>query len=335
MSQSSNHAPAIVANEGVLHLSARDISVPASISPEAQEYLRLGGAFSRIEQPALEDKAGWREHIAVMDSQILPFLEMQTPPGKAEIRERMIGGVPVFDIVPENLTGDENSYLFDMHGGGLILCGGKGARQMALRTALRYRRRVIALDYRMAPDHPYPAALDDGLAVYRALLEEYNGHNMVFHGESGGGNLVAATLLRGRDEGLSLPAGVILNTPQLDLTESGDSFQTMSGIDMLGSLMQQNLLYADGEELSHPYLSPLFGDFTKGFPPTLLITGTRDLFLSNTVRMHLALRAADVEADLIVIEAGRHGNFPWGPEADQQDRQTRLFIERVLAAGKG
>ncbi len=85
-------------------------------------------------------------------------------------------------------------------------------------------------------------------------------------------------------------------TPELDLTESGDSFYTLLGVDtaLTSRLMPANLLYAAGHDLTHPYVSPLFGDFTKGFPPTLLVSGTRDLFLSNTVRMHRALRAAGI-----------------------------------------
>jgi acetyl esterase/lipase len=93
--------------------------------------------------------------------------------------------------------------------------------------------------------------------------------------------------------------------------------------------MPVNLLYADGHDLRHPYLSPLFADFTKGFPPTLLTTGTRDLYLSNTVRMHRALRAADVPAELHVTEAGPHTGFPGSPEGEQIDRELRRFIKTV------
>ena len=97
----------------------------------------------------------------------------------------------------------------------------------------------------------------------------------------------------------------------MDLTESGDSFRTNLGLDsvLTGSLMPADLLYTAGHDLAHPYLSPLFGDFAGGFPPTFLTTETRDLFLSNTVRMHRALRAADVPTELHVMEAAPHGRF--------------------------
>lgn len=136
--------------------------------------------------------------------------------------------------------------------------------------------------------------------------------------------------MRARDEGLPLPAAVVLMTPEVDLTESGDSFQTNKGIDpALHSLMPVNVLYANGNDLKHPYLSPLFGD-PHGFPPTLLTTGTRDLYLSNTVRMHCALRAANVSAQLHVTEAGPLTGFPGSPEGDEIDKKVRGFINSAL-----
>lgn len=163
---------------------------------------------------------------------------------------------------------------------------------MAGMNATAKQKRVWSVDYRMPPDHPYPAALDDALAVYRALLEERSPSEIIVSGMSAGGNIAPALLLRVREEGLPMPAGLILMTPEVDLTESGDSFQTNLGVDpMLRSIMHMSLLYADGADLHDPHLSPLFGDLT-GFPPTILSTGTRDLFLSNTVRFHRALRSA-------------------------------------------
>jgi acetyl esterase/lipase len=114
----------------------------------------------------------------------------------------------------------------------------------------------------------------------------------------------------------------------VDLTESGDSFQTNSGIDnVLGSLMPANFLYANGHDLAHPYLSPLFAD-VAGFPPTFLQSGTRDLYLSNTVRMHRKLRAAGVEAELHVFEAMPHGGFAGAPEDLEVRMELRRFLDR-------
>jgi acetyl esterase/lipase len=115
---------------------------------------------------------------------------------------------------------------------------------------------------------------------------------IIVGGGSAGGNLAAALLLRAKDEGLPMPAALTLLTPEIDLTESGDSFTTLAHVSVgLQTLRDVNLLYANGHALQDPYLSPLFGDLS-GFPPTLVICGTRDLFLTNAVRMHRRLREA-------------------------------------------
>ena len=187
------------------------------------------------------------------------------------------------------------------------------------------------VDYRMPPRHPYPAALDDSVAVYRTLLREREPGQIVVAGGSAGGNLAAALLLRARDEGLPLPAALVLLSPEVDLTESGDSFVTNAPHDLaLGRLGPVNELYAAGADLAHPYLSPLFGDLV-GFPPTFLQSGTRDLFLSNTVRMHRRLRAAGVEAELHVFEGMPHGGFGGGaPEDAELAVEVRDFVHRAL-----
>ena len=125
-----------------------------------------------------------------------------------------------------------------------------------------------------------------------------------------------------------MPAAVVLMTPELDLTESGDTFETNQMIDVMlpRPLMNANLLYAAGHDLSHPHLSPLFGDFSEGFPPTLLQSGTRDLLLSNTVRMHRVLRRAGVPVELHIIEGMPHGGFMGSPEDKELAEEIGRFV---------
>jgi epsilon-lactone hydrolase len=236
--------------------------------------------------------------------------------------------VPVFVITPRVLHVDKEFIYLDIHGGGLVMGGGELCRAFGMATAARVGATVWAVDYKMPPDHPYPAALDDCLAVYRALLKTCRPEKIVVGGGSAGGNLAAATILRARDEGLPLPSAAFLGTPELDLSESGDSFRANLGLDarLTESLMPANLLYAGGHSLSDPYLSPLFGDFSKGFPPTILTAGTRDLFLSNAVRMHWALRAQGIPAELFIDEAGSHGGFAGCPESEQMLREIDRFL---------
>ena len=221
----------------------------------------------------------------------------------------------------------------DIHGGSLLMGGGKACEVMARRSAAQVQMQTWSVDYRMPPDHPYPAALDDVLAVYRGLLDVRAPEQIVVGGGSAGGNLAAALVLRARDEGLPLPGALILLTPEADLTESGDSFQTNLGIDnvLTESLADSIALYAGDHDLRHPYLSPLFGDLTAPFPPTFLQAGTRDLFLSNTVRMHRKLRAGGVDAHLHVFEAMPHGGFFGAPEDDELTDEIRRFLTSHVA----
>ncbi|MDO6414557.1 alpha/beta hydrolase [Sphingomonas sp. BIUV-7] len=312
-----------------LLVPARFIPLPSHVSDAARAYL---GPFPELQAyPGIDDLDAWRAYVNSSEQAILPLLRHIN--GRAavtsEVETRAVGEAGVFLITPRDLPAEDRGVILEFHGGGLITCAGELCELMGTGLAARLNRRVWAVDYRMPPDHPYPAALDDGVTVYRALLQERAPQEIVVSGGSAGGNLAAAVMLRARDEGLPLPAGVILNTPELDLTESGDSFHTNLGIDPgLRSLMPVNLLYAGGHDLSHPYLSPLFGDLAD-FPPTLLTSGTRDLYLSNTVRMHRALRKAGVPAQLHLLEAGAHTGFPGSPEGDEINREISRFLEAV------
>jgi len=313
----------------VMNVPARDIPVPPYLSPAAQALLQPRIFGGRGAYPAPEDKEGWKAFISATDDELWDFLQQITPGVPVTVAERSVDHAKIFDITPV-APANARGVVLDMHGGALTLCGGELCKLMATGVAGRLNARVWSIDYRMPPDHPFPAALDDCIAAYRALLEIRSPEEIVFHGSSAGGNLAAALILRARDEGLPMPAAAILFSPEVDLTESGDSFHTNRGVDpILTSLMSANLLYADGAPLDHPYLSPLFGDFSRGFPPTLLTTGTRDLFLSNTVRMHRALRSADIPAELHVVEAAGHGCFGGAPEGLELDEEIRRFIAKA------
>ena len=152
-------------------------------------------------------------------------------------------------------------------------------------------------------------------------------------GASAGGNLAAALMFRIRDEGLPQPGALVLLSPATDLTQSGDTFHTNLGLDtaLRGATDDLIWLYARDHDLTDPYLSPLFGDFSAPFPPTFLQSGTRDLLLSSTVRMHRAMRAAGVDAELHVFEAMPHGGF-WGAPEDEElaDELRRFIAARVV-----
>jgi monoterpene epsilon-lactone hydrolase len=326
----------------VFHLPARDIPVPSSISEQAQAMLAMGPLMPDAEYPPLDDPDAWRAMIAERESAVLAMLTAARPgaPGPApatQVDEINVGGFPVYVVLPAGVSPDDRRVYLDIHGGAWIQGGGEVCRATALRTAPMYGARVWAVDYRMPPGHPYPTPLDDCVAAYRALLEERHPGEIIIGGTSAGGNLAAALILRARGEGLPLPAAVLLNTPATDLTMAGDTWQTNLGLDtvLTGDSQAAMLLYAAGGDLRDPYISPLFGDL-KGFPPTMLTSGTRDRLLSDTVRMHRALRAAGVPAELHVLEAAGHGRFlGMAPEDRAMVEETRRFLGEHWAVRAG
>jgi epsilon-lactone hydrolase len=313
----------------VLHLPARDIPVPSSVSPEARSVMGMP-PMGAPEHPALDDLEGWRTAIRAHDDAIGALMAERQASAPVTTRELDLDGVRVYAITPDELDRDDDHVFLDIHGGEFIYGRGHVCRSMSTGTATRTMARVWSVDYRMPPDHPFPVGLDDCLVAYRTLLKDHRPDQIIIGGASAGGNLAAALILRARDEGLPLPAAAVLMTPAVDLTASGDSLQTNLGLDPLitSGSSPAFTLYAGSHDVTHPYLSPLYADFTKGFPPTILTTGTRDMLLSDTVRMHRALRSAGVAAELHVQEAGGHGGFfGLAPEDAEIVGEVRRFVD--------
>ncbi len=307
---------------------------PSTVSQEAQAHISMLSQFPAGSLPAHDaGTQAWLDWAASTDQMITSmFATRRDLDPSVQQTQFEIDGVPTYVYTPESAANSSSAPLYiDIHGGGLVSGSGQACVAMAKSGYLGLDVITWAPDYRMPPLHPYPTGLDDLVAVYRKALETWDPQTILVHGASAGGNLAAALLLRAKDEGLPMPAGLVLSTPEVDLTESGDSFVTNDGIDqVLTSLMDANLLYANGHDLSHPYLSPLFGDLS-GFPPTYLQSGTRDLFLSNTVLMHRALRRAGVDAELHIWEALSHGGFGGNSPEDREMFKERIgFVKRHL-----
>jgi acetyl esterase/lipase len=320
-----------------LRVRERAIAVPRSISPEARAVLGRASEnpITWPPYPAHGDTEAWLKYIEVANANMKAMIDALPEPGEAQVHVETltVEGALCFKA----RGAPSNDVLFEIHGGALIGGGGELCRAMAARMSARFGATVYSPDYRMPPLHPYPTPLDDCLAAYRATLDQHAPERIVVHGGSAGGNLAAALMLRAREGGLPLPAGLILESPELDLTESGDSFGTNVVIDVVlqQGLGPANRLYANGHDLASPWLSPLFGDFSGGWPPTLLTAGTRDLFLSNAVRMLHRLREANVAAELLVYEAMPHGGFFGTPEDRRLGQDMRAFARRCWAASDG
>jgi acetyl esterase/lipase len=322
-------------------LEQRVVPFPTSISLEARASLeRLvredGVPLNSLHVlPPPEDSTAWRSIKVGANAQYAAAVERLAGGLRASVETVRTGATVIHVATPPELDRPDLAYI-DLHGGALVFGGGDACRVGAQMHADQHHVRCYGVDYRTPPEHPYPAALDDCLAAYRYVLGHHAAKNIVVGGRSAGGNLAVAMALRARDEGLPLPAGLVLLSPQVDLTESGDSFEVNKLVDVVlpGSLMASNRLYADGADPSHPYLSPLFGSF-GGFPPTFLQSGTRDLFLSNAVRMHRALRRAQVAAELHVFEAMPHGGFSGGtPEDKDLAQEVSRFVQAQWSGSK-
>ena len=304
-------------------LEARLVPFPGSISGEARAALerlvRDDGIplNSLYVMPAPDDHAGWKRLQTMVAVQYDAAAQAYSGRARSSVTTITIDSATVHVAVPEEPAGTR--VYIDLHGGALTVGGGDACRVGAQQQADRHSALCYGIDYRMPPGHPYPAALDDCIATYRYALDRHGAENIIVGGRSAGGNLAAAMLLRARDEGLPRPAALMLLSPEVDLTESGDSFEVNRLLDVVlpGSLMPNNLLYAGGADLANPYLSPLFGELA-GFPSTFIQSGTRDLFLSNAVRFHRRLRQAGVAADLHVFEAMPHGGFMGGTPEDEE-----------------
>ncbi len=330
-----------------LHLGPRTIPTPKTVSPQAQAFLAeaaarvnaiQSGAVPEMGSPPASDVAAWKARIAGIEKAFEPqAARMQQAAAKVEWTT--VSGVKVAIGRPDVVRHADRVRL-QIHGGGFLYLGGAYVAGQAAQIAASAGCDVYSVDYRRAPDHPHPAALDDCVAVYRELLKRYPPKKIAIAGESAGGNLTGAVALKIREFGLPTPGAIGMLTPVTDMTRESDTQQTNFGVDVVLSQSRSQhsgaeplaAVYAPGFDLKDPYLSPLFGDFSKGFPPTFLQSGTRDILLSDTVRMHRALLKAGVEAELHVWEAMPHGGFgQFTPEDEEIRQQFNKFVDKHAA----
>ncbi len=318
-----------------IFVEAHYVPAPATVSPQAQAFLsQRMAAIGPLPPEDLTDKNGWREYLAMSNQWLLEGMKMGAAAFPAEIITHERPRSPVYEIVPQTPAPEmQGAALLYIHGGAYMQGSGLAGAYMAMPLACVAGVATFAVDYRMPVDHPFPTGLDDCVDAYRWLLESYEPKKIAIAGGSAGGGLAAALTLKIRDMGLPMPGAVVLATPESDLTESGDSFETNIHVDvvMTKRLTDSIALYANGHDLRDPYLSPFFGDFTKGFPPTFLNCGTRDVFLSNTVLLHRKLRRAGIPAELHVWEGMPHGGFFGAPEDLEVFEEQARFIKEQLA----
>jgi epsilon-lactone hydrolase len=312
-----------------IFVPARFIPTPRTVSPQAQAFLSSPRPAEPTSTPNLKDKAAWRAYIEESNRGHAAFWAQQAQAFPADTVTHQLSSAPLYEVTPRNFSSrNKEQAILYVHGGGFIAGGGESASYAAMPIADLAGTRTYAVDYRMPPDHPFPAGLDDTVEAYRWLLERYKPENIALYGISAGGNLAPACLLKARDMRLPMPAACALHSPASDLTESGDTYETNDTIDIVLRHRSGDLfaLYSDGHDLKDPLVSPVFGDYSKGFPPTILTSGTRDLLLSSTVLLHRTLRRNRIKAELHVFEAMTHAPFFGAPEEKELLREQTLFL---------
>lgn len=319
------------------HIPARELPVPTTVSPELQAV--IGAPYRPGWNDIPQNATDWKDLAFKSAAGAANAIAAIKERFGLQVEKTTMAGVPVFVITPQEIApNNENRLLVHIHGGGFVLFPGEAGAGEGMMMAGYGKFRVVSIDYRMAPDFPFPAALDDVTAVWRVLLASYEPSKMGIFGTSAGGGLTLSAVLRAKSEGLSLPGAIAPGSPCADLTWSGDTANANAYVDNAlvsrsGWVGAATALYAGAHDLRNPELSPFFGDF-GGFPPAILTSGTRDLLLSDTVRTHRKLRQARVNAFLQVYEGESHAQFltPFVPETAEAFGEIAHFFDTHLAS---
>jgi acetyl esterase/lipase len=231
----------------------------------------------------------------------------QPLPADVTVTAAALDGVPTAEITVDEI--EPRHVVLYFHGGVYVIGDAFLAADLASQVGRRTQAKVISVDYRLAPEHPYPAAVDDALAAYEALLRNGSApSDIAFAGESAGGGLAIATLVNARDHGLPLPAAAFVMSPYVDLTLAGASIETKRDVDPLFTreLLQDRVAdYTAGQDAALGLISPIFADLS-GLPPLIIQAGTHELLLDDAVRLAQQAASADVEVILDITPRVPH-----------------------------
>ncbi len=317
---------------------AKVIAVPtADVSPGMQALIAkpLNPDWDKLWSTGAEWRRAADKQAATVEATLPAMLARLDVSSQA----MTIDGVRVHVLSPQTMPASHrNKLLIHIHGGCYELFPGASGTTEGIMMAGFGHYRVISVDYRMPPEAYFPAALDDVITVYRAELRSTPPGRIAIFGTSAGGALTLETVLRARQLGLPMPGAIAPGTPMSDVTRTGDSFHTNEKVDNVlvspnGFCHAATVVYAHGHDLADPLLSPVYGDM-QGFPPAILTTGTRDLLLSNTVRVHRKLRRAGVDASLNVFEGESHAQYQFDdriPETVEAFGEINTFFDQHLA----
>ena len=265
------------------------------------------------------------------------LVSAQPLPADVTVTAAVLGGVPTAEITVGGI--EPRHVVLYFHGGVYALGDAFSAAGLASQVGRRTRAKVISVDYRLAPEDPYPAAVEDALAAYEALLRSGTApSDIAFAGESAGGGLAIATLVNARDHGLPRPAAAFVMSPYADLTLSGATMETKRAADPL--LSRENLQarvtdYTSGHDAALGLISPIFADLT-GLPPLIIQAGTHEVLLDDAVRLAQQAATADVQVTLDITPGVPHVFQAYYPILDEAtaalDRAGQLLSAHLAGA---
>ena len=313
--------------DGTAHIT-RVIPMPSTISPEAQKWLdsldqqKVGPPETLAERRTHTD--AWRKMDSAEARKLYPV----------NVEETSTAGVRT-DIITPLSTTDTKRVLINLHGGGFNSDSGSLIEGVPIANLAKIK--VVSVYYRLAPENPFPAAVDDVVAVYKELLKTYPPHNIGIFGTSAGAILTCEVAIRLKQLGLPLPAALGVFSGLADFSRPGDSWQmfTLNGLPGRMEPIDPSHLpddaYVGKTDRKDPVLSPIFADL-HGMPPTLLVTSTRDILLSGTATLHRTLLRAGDDAQLVVFEALPHAfwyHFQLPETKEALERMAKFFDEKV------
>lgn len=313
--------------DGTAHLT-RVVPMPATISPEAQKWLesldqqKVGPPESLAERRARTDV--WRKTDSAEARKLYPV----------NVEETTTAGVRTDIITPLSAVAGQR-VLINLHGGGFNSDSGSLIEGVPIANLAKIK--VVSVYYRLAPENPFPAAVDDVVVVYKELLKTYPPHNIGIYGTSAGAILTCEVVVRLKQLGLPLPAALGIFSGLGDYSRVGDSRQlfTLNGfpgrLEPIDANHLPNDEYVGKTDRKDPVLSPIFADL-HGMPPTLLVTSTRDILLSDTTTLHRAMLRAGDDAQLVVFDALPHAfwyHFQLPETREALELMAKFFDERV------
>lgn len=306
------------------------VHIPSTISQEAQQFMRaLPDPRMMPAFPLPYETEKWKMSQEAAEARNLEMQEVLIDRLRPSIKKEDFGGVPILDVKAKGWK-DNGKVLVYIHGGAYTFQSAKSTLVSSALVAERTGLRVISVDYTLAPHSKWRQTITQPITVFNELKKQgYTMDDIAIYGDSAGGGMAASVVLKMRDDGMGMPAAVVLWSPWADITETGDSYETLKQAEPMyrfdKHLKHSADAYADPKDQKNPYVSPVYGDYTKGFPPTLIQGGSKEIFLSNFIRLYQALDSGGQQVKLDLYEGMTHVFQVFMPET----LESKLALEKV------